>query len=78
MGKAADNERIKLRTTFYNNIAIGLFVAGGIIPCLLAATQEIPLSSPKGGLIASGSVLALIFAFMFRVYADRIVSKIAD
>ena len=32
MGRAADNERIKLEAAFYNNIGIGLFVAGAVVP----------------------------------------------
>jgi len=36
MGKAADNERIKLRATFFNNLSIGLFLAGFIVPYLTA------------------------------------------
>jgi hypothetical protein len=28
MGKAATNERVKLKATFYNNVAVGLLVAG--------------------------------------------------
>ena len=34
MGKAADNERIKLRATYYNNVSVGLLLAGGLIPYL--------------------------------------------
>jgi hypothetical protein len=32
MGKVAENERIKLRATFYNNIAISLVIVGTAIP----------------------------------------------
>jgi hypothetical protein len=32
MGKAADNERIKLRATFYNNLAAGLILTGILLP----------------------------------------------
>jgi hypothetical protein len=34
MGKAADNERIKLRATFYNNISVGCFLTGFLVPYL--------------------------------------------
>lgn len=30
----AEKEQIKLRAVFYNNIAVGAFVAGGLIPLL--------------------------------------------
>lgn len=32
MGKAADNELIKLKATFFNNLAVGGIVAGVIAP----------------------------------------------
>jgi hypothetical protein len=32
MGKAADNEQIKLKATFYNNISVGSALAGVFIP----------------------------------------------
>ena len=41
MGKAAENERIKLRATWFNNISVGLFVAGFIVP-YLALIQKAP------------------------------------
>jgi hypothetical protein len=34
MGKAAENERIKLRATFLNNIAVGLAITGILVPYL--------------------------------------------
>jgi len=34
MGKAAKNERIKLRATFFNNVSVGLILAGCLIPYL--------------------------------------------
>lgn len=34
MSKAADSERIKLRAIFYNNIGVGLILAGVLLPYL--------------------------------------------
>ena len=34
MGKAAENERIKLRATFYNNLGVGLTLVGVLYPTL--------------------------------------------
>jgi hypothetical protein len=34
MGKAAKNEAIKLAATFFNNLSVGLFLAGVFIPYL--------------------------------------------
>ena len=43
MGKAAENERIKLRATWFNNVSIGMFLAGIIVPSITAIgkTEEI-------------------------------------
>jgi hypothetical protein len=41
MGKAADNERIKLKATFYNNMAIALAVGGFFLPYLAYAPKAI-------------------------------------
>jgi hypothetical protein len=43
MGKAADNERLKLKATFYNNLAVGSTVGGVLIP-LFGLYQNKPLS----------------------------------
>jgi len=32
MGKAADNERAKIRATFWNNMAVGLSMTGLVLP----------------------------------------------
>ncbi len=34
MGKAADNERLRLQATFFNGLAVACFVAGLFIPYL--------------------------------------------
>jgi hypothetical protein len=53
MGKAADNERVKLRATYLNNIGAGLIVGGVIVPALTFAVQELEMTSKKG-IIALG------------------------
>lgn len=35
MGKAANNERKKLRAAFFNNVSVGLIISGTAIPILL-------------------------------------------
>jgi hypothetical protein len=49
MGKAANNERIKLRAAFYNNLAVAFVVTGVVVPTTgtrctasLAVTQNKP------------------------------------
>jgi len=39
MGKAAKNEKLKLRATFYNNTAVGLALGGALIPYLVAVQK---------------------------------------
>jgi hypothetical protein len=34
MGKAADNEKLKLRATYYNNIAVAFLITGFVVPYL--------------------------------------------
>ena len=34
MGKAADNEALKLSAMFYNNVAVGAIIAGVVIPAV--------------------------------------------
>jgi hypothetical protein len=35
MAKVADNELLKLRATRYNNIAVGMFIAGAVGPYII-------------------------------------------
>jgi hypothetical protein len=39
MGKTAENEKIKLRASYLNNCAVGLTVAGVILPVLAVYTR---------------------------------------
>jgi hypothetical protein len=39
IGKAATNERIKLRATYYNNVAVGATITGSIVPFLAYARE---------------------------------------
>lgn len=41
MGKTASNERIKLKAAYHNNIAVGLYLGGFLIP-YLAIFQKAP------------------------------------
>jgi hypothetical protein len=54
MGKAAENERIKLRATRFNNISVGLFLAGVLIP-YLAFVREVPELSYQLASIIKGT-----------------------
>jgi hypothetical protein len=39
MGKAAHNERIRLRATFLNNLSLGASIAGALAPCVALWAQ---------------------------------------
>jgi hypothetical protein len=78
MGKAANNERIKLSATAYNNISVAVFAAGAVLPCFVYIVQEVPFFSRKGLLGAAASLGALLFSIFFRFLADRKIQKIKD
>ena len=42
MGKAAENERIKLKATWINNVSVGLFLGGFVIPYLALFQRSEP------------------------------------
>ena len=76
MGKAADNERRKLQGTFFNNIAVGLVVAGIALPYFASFAYAPEMNqfvvAVLEGTIRAGSiefargvnaVFALVFAF---------------
>ena len=93
MGQAAQNERLKLRATFYNNIGAGMALAGIGAPFLsiyfqsrayrdgLDALSASPLLSPEGLWAATpimGAFVALCLAYVCRGIANRILGNIAD
>jgi hypothetical protein len=93
MGKAAENERIKLGATFYNNLAVGSTITGLLVPYLtlvqgtfearfmLADFLHGNFSQSQLGPLAY-KLLAMFGAFMcaaiFRGAADHQVAKIQD
>jgi hypothetical protein len=86
MGKAAENESIKLRATFYNNIGVGLLLAGCLIPYLaiyykLAELIELLNSfdlADKVGPIAVMKVFAALAAFISALYGSRYYRRLAQ
>jgi hypothetical protein len=94
MGKAADNERIKLRATWDNNVSIGLFLGGAIIPYLALGQnpelqqklydwghgkyQPTDMDGRKLFVVAAALVIALATSWIFRVTAHREIQKIQD
>jgi hypothetical protein len=86
MCKAAENERIKLKATFYNNIAVGLIVAGALLPYLALIQKVSELNGrlhldPDGykiGFVALGFGVALWCSWRFRRAANTEIAKLQD
>ncbi|SDA12969.1 hypothetical protein SAMN02799622_00869 [Methylobacterium sp. UNC378MF] len=89
MGKAADNERKKLKATWYNNLSIGLMLGGIFIPYLGAITKMGYISSKitsgeffsfEDQAYAVGAIVSMVLAFTgartLRRSADEIASRI--
>jgi len=60
MGKTADNERIKLQATYYNNISVGLYLASCILPMLAALTKAANFGVWLDGLLQGDKVPSTI------------------
>jgi hypothetical protein len=58
MGKVADNERIKLRTTFLNNISVGCVIVGILVPylTLIQGRSKPVLCSPISYMVISAKL----------------------
>jgi hypothetical protein len=87
MGKAAENERIKLRATFYNNVGAVLFATGCAIPFLKLYEASGLFNAILGGRLSPPSnfwesafaiILAMLLGFGFRHKADRIMRQLPN
>jgi hypothetical protein len=85
MGTAANNERVKLRATYFNNISIGLYVAGFFIPYLsfaggyFARRLHGPVEMASSDVVSFGVCgAAFILGYIFRKRADLEIQKIQD
>jgi hypothetical protein len=83
LGKAARNEHRKIIATFYNNIAVGILVAGVLVPAL-SLVISLPFASHRGvsrdGVeFALGFLgIAVIASVSLHLTARRIVAQIED
>jgi len=84
MGKAADNEQIKAKAAFYNNLATGSVIAGLAVPYI-----NLMVSAPVGGVypprtsiqvfyIAMMVVLILLGAGWLRAKANSVLARLQD
>lgn len=88
MSKAADSERIKLRAIFYNNIGVGLILAGVLLPYLaiyqklnevgLRLSQvwdgSVPITSDEWKQLAGGAA-GILAAFMGGIRMRRLADR---
>ena len=65
----AEREKIKLRATYINNIAVGVFVAGVLSPIIALATQE---NEPPYSLPLSVFVAFLCMAVSFALHLKAV------
>lgn len=92
MGKAADNERLRLRAIFFTNLSVACFVAGLFIPYLALlkgwgqsirffralVTGDWTSDAQKDALGLLAAVIALSLAYIFRRRADKIAQSTQD
>lgn len=92
MGKAADNERIKLRATFYNNMGVGIALVGifypvlNVLPVVGKFLGELAFGRAAWSLDSVQQVLTSVVVFgaavriavALRRAADEEIAKIQD
>ena len=91
MGKAADNERLRLRSMFFNTLAAACVVTGLFVPYFVMLTAwgrmvamfESLITGDwarlHGGMVGLfATVVALLLGFLFRRRADQIARSIQD
>jgi hypothetical protein len=69
VSKLAHNEKIKLRATFTNNIAVGLFVG------IMIALGQVGLSFP---VYMGAMVGALLCSVLIHIVAETMLNQIRD
>jgi hypothetical protein len=78
MGKAADNEAIKLRATYYNNLSVGMAIGGVLVP-YLAFFQRISEIEPALIAIRNGGTdnadVRKLIGFFIAIAAALLISK---
>ncbi|MGH6726988.1 MAG: hypothetical protein ACREB8_10650 [Pseudolabrys sp.] len=85
MGKVADNEKLKLRALFYNNLAAGAVVGGAILPFVNFYEQHLSLiefftkeTAYHVGQVLLPIGLALVAAGWARGRANKFISRLID
>ena len=91
MGKAADNERLRLRAMFFNTLAAACVITGLFVPYFVMLTAwgrmvaafESLITGDWGrlhGLLVGlfATAVALLLGFLFRRTADKIARSMQD
>jgi hypothetical protein len=85
--KTADNERIKLRATYYNNIAAGLYLGGVCIPYLALVPRSVEFQQWIDAVLAGSAtvskiemqrIMVVVLAFILAWSGARIFRNSAD
>jgi hypothetical protein len=91
MGKAADNERLRLRATFYNTLATACVITGLFVPYFVMLTAWGRILTffdalmggdwvrLRGGIVGLfATAVALLLGFLLRRKADDIARSMQD
>jgi hypothetical protein len=85
MGMNVTNERLRLEATFYNNMSVGLLVAGVLVPVFWGVFTSDPYLwfSGRSGTVYWGLIglaLAVLFGIGIacRVRADGLLCRLED
>jgi uncharacterized membrane protein len=87
MTKAADNERHKLRAAFFNNMAVGMVLAGILLPYLALVSKANEMNEWLGHVITGTVVISqadwqriivAVLPFVLAFWAARYFRKWAD
>ena len=91
MGKAADNERLRLRAMFFNTLAAACIITGLFVPYFVMLTAWGRMVAAFEALITGdwmrlhglmvglfATAVALLLGFLFRRTADKIARSIQD
>jgi hypothetical protein len=83
MGNAAENERLKLKATFYNNLSVGLFLGGLLIPYLSLVQHAGSIIERLTDVhwltfVENGNAIASILAMVLALQGGKGMRRLAD
>lgn len=78
MGKAARNERRKIRANYWNALGVAVLAIGMLTPLATAYLRTEPLPVAAWVVLVMGSTLAIFFSMHFHRIAVREVSHLED